>query len=167
MKQGFNEAKTKCSLKANLEPEACKNVLDDAFPGFTTKITKNIKVLKKLKKTSKKWMWLTWIIKKIKDILVNYLDIFKDVYLLIIIFVTIGGFRALILFPNKITSVLVYCLWGSIFIPILVSSLVLALQRIEDEKSELKVNLNQRKKVKIIAKTIATSLLNPLGRKTK
>ena len=164
-KQGFNVSKTKCSLKQNLELEACKIVLDDAFPGCTKKITKRIKPLKKLQKIGNKWMWITWTLKKIKEILVNYVDIFKDVYLLMIIFITIGGFRALILFPTKMTSVLVYCLCGSIVLPILISSLGLALQRIEDEKSEMEEHLSVRKRAKIIAKTLATSLMNPLGKK--
>ena len=80
-----------------------------------------------------KWMWLMGSVRMIKEILQCYVDILKDTYLLMTILVVIGGPSALILFPTKMTSVVVYCLFVSIVLPMFVSSVDLALDRIQDE----------------------------------
>ena len=108
--------------------------------------------------------WLLWILKKIKETLSIYFDLFKDVYLLCIILITIGGFQALVSFPTKLTSVLVYSLSASIIIPIVFSSLSLALQRVEEEKLLAGGGVALLKKMAIISKTLSISVMNPLGR---
>ena len=55
-----NVAKAKSSLKANLELDACKMVLDDAFPGCMSRITKKLKLSKKMHRMTTKWTWLMW-----------------------------------------------------------------------------------------------------------
>ena len=160
----YNLAKTRCSLKSNLELEACKIVIDDAFPGCINRITKGIKLRRKLEVMFFNLEWLFWIINKIREIVRNYLDVLKDVYLLFIIFITLGGVPALISFSTRMSSILVYCLFCSVFIPINISSLFLALQRVEDEKNESKMIITLRRKFIIIVKTLMLSFLNPLGR---
>ena len=51
---GFNEAEARCSLKNNLEFDACKIVLDDVFPGFIKRTTNTLGYSKKIKIFKKK-----------------------------------------------------------------------------------------------------------------
>ena len=94
----------------------------------------------------------------------SYLDILKDTYLLIIILITIGGPKAIASFPTRLSSVLVYCLFGSIVLPIITSSLILDGQKIQEENDELEGTIRLRRKIIIMLRTLLTSVINQLGK---
>ena len=77
-----------------------------------------------------------WLFGKVKAIAAIYIDILKDFYLLLIIFLTRVGIESLKMFPMNLTPVIVFCLFTSIFAPMIISSLMLGLTKIKDMEIE-------------------------------
>ena len=104
-------------------------VLDFYYPGFLAKI------LEKFPKCEEKINFYTdWLMRNnairtgvtVFSVLLFYMDILKDSYIVITIFYIIGGIQSLIIFPTNFTSVLVLSLAASVIAPLLLSSLQLA-----------------------------------------
>ena len=104
-------------------------VLDFYYQGFIAKI------LEKFPKCEEKINFYTdWLIRNnairtgvtVFSVLLFYMDILKDSYIVITIFYIIGGIQSLIIFPTNFTSVLVLSLAASVIAPLLLSSLQLA-----------------------------------------
>ena len=101
--------------------------------------------------------WLRWLWRKAHQIATIYIDMVKDSYLCISIFVIMGGISSLQQYPTRLTSVVVCSLFFSIVVPMLTSSLILAIDRIEKEEGEKKL-----KKIWILIKTMSCMIVNPL-----
>ena len=101
---------------------------------------------------------MRWLLKKVGNIASYYVDFFKDFYLGSSILVVIGGPTSIIMFPTKLTSVVVFSIFLTVFGPLLVANLDLALEKIERSNK----TLSFRQKVWIIVKTLVLSGVNPI-----
>ena len=119
-------------FKNNLFTSIYKTVHEDNFPGF---LRNNLPLIEKLEKKIDNF----WILTKIRKICRVYVDMFKDGVLTASILFIMGGITSLTLFPMKMTSVVVFCLMASIIIPILLGSIDLAINRIQNSKKDLKL----------------------------
>ena len=152
-----NKAETVACLKNCLKNNLCKIIFEDNLPGFFRR--KAPRLEKKLQKIdSSKMSWMRWLLKKVGHIAAYYVDFFKDFYLGVSILVVIGGVPSLLWFPTKLTSVVVISLFLTVFGPLFVANLDLAIEKIE--KSNLEFNIVQ--KIWIIVKTLALSGVNPI-----
>ena len=163
-----NEASTRCSLKNNMDMTACKILLDDVFPGILKKMVRrwsvSLPVYAERAMIFKVYMdWLQFLARKFITILNCYLDLVKDLYLFLIVVLAVGGFRSLYDFPTKLGCILAFVLFGSILLPIICSSLVLAFQRIKDEEKVVKKKINTCRITVIVAYTLLMSMKNPIG----
>ena len=77
---------------------------------------------------------------------------------MILILTAIGGHNALTDFPFKLTSIIVFFMFATICIPLIVSSLLLA----RDKVNDLNRSASLSRKVKIYIKTLLLSFINPL-----
>ena len=93
---------------------------------------------------------------------VKLLDIFKDLGLSILILRLIGGPQAVSDFPSKFGSVVVISMFASIFIPMLISSLHLAVNNFDMfiSKRNIKVSMNSKLRTWLV--TALIFLLSPL-----
>ena len=149
-----NKAETVACLKNCLKSSLYSTLYEDNFPGLFRR--KAPRLEKKLKAIDVSWM--RWLLKKVGNIASYYVDFFKDFYLGVSILVVIGGVFSIIMFPTKLTSVVVICLFLTVLGPLLVANFNLAIEKIET--SQKKLNFGQ--KVWIIVKTLALSGLNPI-----
>ena len=81
----------------------------------------------------------------------------KDLYLAVLILVIVGGVTSILTFPTKLTSVVVMATFTSVFGPLLISNMVLAINRLEESKEE-----SLQGKLWTFIKTMALSLANPI-----
>ena len=124
-----SQSQTTLCLKNCLYPSIYKTIHEDNNPGFVRKHLSCLETFsEKLEEGSLKW--LRWLVIRARRISQVYVDLFKDGFLAVSIFWLIGGFPSMILFPTKMTSVVVVCLFSSIFIAMLLSSVVLAIEMI-------------------------------------
>ena len=144
-------------MKNNLNPVIFKEVYEDNNPGF---VRRHLKFIEKIKKKLEwdKFTWLRWILTKVSKILSVYMDLLKDTALTTSIFITMGGLTSLISFPTKMTSVVVFSLTAFIFIPLVLSSIQLAISRIQESQEDL----NFFQKVWIFVKSILLFAFHPL-----
>ena len=96
--------------------------------------------------------------KKVANISAIYVDLLKDLYLAVLILVIVGGVTSILTFPTKLTSVVVMATFTSVFGPLLLSNLVLAINRLEESKEDLSL----QGKLWICVKTVTLSLVNPI-----
>ena len=102
--------------------------------------------------------WLRWVMKKVANISAIYVDLLKDLYLAVLILVIVGGVTSILTFPTKLTSVVVMATFTSVFGPLLISNIVLAINRLEESKEDLSL----QGKLWICVKTVTLSLVNPI-----
>ena len=106
-----NDAETRICLKSSFYSLITKTIIEDKFPTCTRRHCPLVEECD---------LWLerhrlTWWLKhKVKTIFFIYLDIFKDIFMLISILFAIGGLKSLTDFPFKMTSVVVCSLASSI-----------------------------------------------------
>ena len=134
-----NEASIFQWLHMNFDLEICALTLQSKFPSLETRI------IRKFEKTfgtrcitrfldhiklNEKTRRVLFHLKTITFMVMNYVDIFKDTYVAIIIQVNLGGPEAVLSSRNfhKFTSVVVMCLFATIIVPLMISSLHLALE---------------------------------------
>ena len=79
-------------------------------------------------------------------------------YLGVLILIIVGGLTSILTFPTKLTSVVVLATFTSVFGPLLISNLVLAIDRIEESKKDFSL----QGKLFILLKTLILSLVNPI-----
>ena len=152
---GGNLAEARNWMKSNLDPSVVKIVIEDVEPGIIRSCCPGVeRSLEKFFKES--WAW--WIFRRTWRILTTYLDMSKDVFLMILILTAIGGLTALIYFPYSLTSITVHFMFATILLPLTISSLQLAGEKVGDLEGPVSLS----KKVKIYIKTILLSIINPL-----
>ena len=152
-----NKSETVACLKNCLKKNVYKTLYEDNNPGFVRR--KAYRLEKKMKKLEgTKMGWLRWVMKKVANIATIYVDLFKDLYFGILILIIVGGVASIWYFPTKLTSVVVLSTFTSVFGPLFISNLVLAIDRIEGSEE----NLGLQGKLRIILKTMALSLANPI-----
>ena len=152
---GGNEAEARICMKKNLHRSVYKIVIEDKFPGIIRKYFHKIEqLLDYLEINSLAW----WVLSKVRQVFAFYFDIFKDFYIAIVIFFVAGALVSLKAFPTKLPSVVFYCFLTSILLPLLISSHVLARERIK----LLGHSATRKKKIWIYCKTMTLSLLNPM-----
>ena len=152
-----NKAETVACLKNCLKNSLYSTLYEDIFPGFVRlnapRLEKKLKIIDLTKMS-----WMRWLLKKVGNIASYYVDFFKDFYLGTSILVIIGGPTSILFFPTKLTSVVVLSIFSTVFGPLLIANLDLALEEIEKSKK----NLSFRQKVWMIVKTLALSGVNPI-----
>ena len=152
---GGNEAEAKLFMKRNLHRSVYKIVHEDKFPGIMRRYFHRLELfLEGLENRSVLW----WVLSNVRQCFTIYLDIFKDFFIAIIIFTVSGGFIAMLTFPTKLTSVVFFCFIFTILLPLLISSHVLARDRIQ----QLGPSATRKEKMWTYTKTVSLSLLNPL-----
>ena len=153
--QEGNEAEAKNCLKKNLHRTTYKIVLEDQFPGIMRKHFHWLEqMLDYLENHSVAW----WVLSKVRQVFVFYLDLFKDFYIANTILYVSGGLISLFTFPNTLPAVVFYCFLMSIIFPLLLSSHVLGRKRIE----QLGASASRKEKILTYTKTMALSILNPM-----
>merc|ERR1719318_2213886 len=152
---GGDVAKTKCCIKNYLDPSIFQTVVEDIEPGLIRKFTPWLETF--LEKIDER-KWMRWLLRKVKEVSTIYIDLSKDFLLVISITMAIGGISSLIDFPTKLTSIVVFCFLASILFPLLMSSLLLAEEAI-DESTE---SSSRKEKIYIFMKFILLSFLNPM-----
>ena len=152
-----SEIKTIVCLKNCLYPSVYKTVHEDNNPGFVRKYLPWVETISE-KLEADNLQWLRWLVIKVRKISSIYIDLFKDLFLAASIFVLNGSFQGLILFPTKMTSVVVFCLFSSILVSMLLSSMDLAIERINQSKDNLKL----KQKCLILLKSLFLSPIHPL-----
>ena len=152
---GGNLAEARNCMKSNLDPSVVKIVIEDVEPGITRRCCPG---LEKYFENCDKKSWAWWMFRRIKNVFTTYLDLSKDVFLMILILTAIGGVSALTDFPFKLTSITVFFMFATICIPLIVSSLLLA----RDKVNDLNRSASLSRKVKIYIKTLLLSFINPL-----
>ena len=152
---GGNEAEAKLFMKRNLHRSVYKIVHEDKFPGIMRRYFHRLELfLEGLENRSVLW----WVLSNVRQCFTIYLDIFKDFFIAIIIFNVSGGFIAMLTFPTKLTSVVFFCFIFTILLPLLISSHVLARDRIQ----QLGPSATMKEKMWTYTKTVSLPLLNPL-----
>ena len=152
---GGNLAEARNSMRSYLEPAVVKIVIGDVEPGITRRFCPGLeRLLEKLDQKS----WAYWMFRRIRIVFTTNLDFLKDVFLMIVILFAIGGPLALRNFPFSLTSITVFFLLATIFIPLFISSVLLARDKVRDLDTSVSIS----QKVKIYVTTILLSFINPL-----
>ena len=113
-----------------------KILLEDAFPGLVRRYAPQIEDFKdRLEKKKTAY----WMMNKAKNISSIYIDICKDTCLFFVMLVLVGGPKALYNFPTNLSCVIVFCQFGSIFIPLIISGLLHANDEIKKSKKTLSI----------------------------
>ena len=128
---GDSEQQIFLCLHRNIHPKIAKAISDAQFGTlinefescFNTKAITNLRD----KFTMEEWFGtlVSTLIKCLKLIFI-FVDMYKDTFLATTILITTGGWSAVLNFPTNFSSVVVICMFSSIIIPLLLSSLHLA-----------------------------------------
>ena len=132
-----NENQIHFCLHKKLDPKVVKNILDSKFPGYVAcciEYLENLagkKFITKIqdKKKSEKVKEIIGTIVGIIKVEAKYVDMFKDIALSILMLEAIGGFQAIIDLPTNFSCVIVMLMFGSIIIPLFLSTLHLVVNR--------------------------------------
>ena len=84
----------------------------------------------------KKRKLFNWLLVTVKEIVIVYIDSFKD-FLLVILILAVVKFSSLYNFPTEFSSVVVFCLMFFILFPMMFSSLNLAIECINESGDNL------------------------------
>ena len=131
-----NKADIFCCMHNKLDPLICKAIIESKFPGFTQRTINKIEKISKRRFITEFQNMLTvneklskvfHVFKKIIVFQFYYIDMFKDSFLAITIMVAAGGFSTVWQFPTNFTSVVVLSFFASILVPLLMSSIHLAI----------------------------------------
>ena len=131
-----NKADIFCCMHNKLDPLICKAIIESKFPGLTQKTINKIERVAKRSFITNFLNMLTvneriskvfHVFKKIIVLQFYYIDMFKDSFLAITIMVAAGGFSTVWQFPTNFTSVVVLSFFASILVPLLMSSIHLAI----------------------------------------
>ena len=150
-----NVSETALYIKETIDPENANVLLKDAFPGIIRRYFSRFEDFQELlgkKKTS------YWLMHKAKNIASVYMDICKDTYLMFVILFLIGGPTALIDFPSNLASVVVFCQFGSIVIPLIITGILHA----NDEIDRFEGKLSLKEKIVKYSLAILKSPITPM-----
>ena len=130
-----NEAEILWCMKKNLDPTIVKTILDAKFPGCTDSCIKNlqklarrpfiIELMDKITKSEKLKESIALFLTILK-IEAKYVDQFKDLFLSLLMLKVVGGYESVVALPDNFTTVMVVIMFGSLILPLLISSLHLA-----------------------------------------
>ena len=164
---GPNESQIHLCLHKKLDPKVVKNILDSKFPGYSAgciEYLENLagkRFITKIQNQKKS--------EKVKEILgttvgiikveAKYVDMFKDIALSILMLEAIGGYQAIIDFPTNFSCVIAMLMFGSIIIPLFLSTLHLVVNR---KKLIKESNFSRRRKYITIILCWILSFLNPI-----
>ena len=131
-KHDGKESETALCIKNTIDPANAKVVLADAKPGIMRRYFPKIEDFQDWLEKKETVYWLMNNAKHISSI---YIDICKDTYLMIVIYVLVGGpSGSLKNFPTKLSSMVVFCQFGSIVGPLLVTGILHANQEVKRRK---------------------------------
>ena len=134
--QGNDESKIYHSLHQYIDPALVVPIVESKIPGFTDKIISCFETLFCSK-------WITWMQDRIiatewmselistlftmAKIFASFVDLFKDTFLAITLITILGGPLEVFTYPTQFTSVVVMVQMASIILPLIASSLHLAI----------------------------------------
>ena len=144
-------ADVKLYIKNNLDLPNAKTLLEDTFPGI---VRRKLECIEKLTDKIDKTGWSFWIFRKVKNIASIYVDMSKDMLLMVTILIIIGGPTSLYYFPTKLTTGVVLCLFGTIILPLICTSLLHTEEEIEMEKD---LSLSRR-----LLKYLTSLIISPI-----
>ena len=133
----YNQAEIFGCLHRNLDPLIMQTVVESQFKTLTQRCTESIeKCFKKRCITEafdyiKENEWLNIILgttSRLIKIELQYLDIQKDTFLAVSLFIIVGGFPAIVNFPTNFSVVVVVCLFMSIVTPLFFATLHLVVK---------------------------------------
>ena len=163
-----NENEVYLCIHKKLDPKVVENILDSKYPGCTAGCIKSLenlagkRFIMKLQdritksKTMKEIIGLTIGILKVEG---KYVDMFKDIALSILMLEAVGGYQAIIDFPTNFSSVIVMLMFGSVIIPLFLSTLHLVVNR---KKIIRESNSSRMRKYITIILCWSLSFLNPI-----
>ena len=135
-------------------------LIDEFESCFNTKVITNFRD----KFTIEEWFGtlISSLMKCLKLIFI-FVDMYKDTFLAATILITTGGWNAVLNFPTNFSSVVVICMFSSIMVPLLLSSMHLAIYNptmlfdcFQDKNPSIV------KRVSIIFLCFSCTLLNPV-----
>ena len=165
-----DEQQISICLHNNIDPKMAEEIVDAQFGTLTQKCIDNSCCIGKFiswlrdKVTAEEWLGTLFytIVKSIKLLLI-YVDMYKDTFLAASILITTGGWKAIRDFPFNFSSVVVICMFSSIMVPLLLSSMHLAIYNptmlfdcFQDKNPSIV------KRVSIIFLCFTCTLLNPV-----
>ena len=131
-----HENKIHLYLHKNVDPLLAQLMNDKKYPGIIDSVIKKLttipiitKVKNLIQETKKNNLMKN--LAAITKIEIKYIDIIKDLGLSILILNLIGGPLTIIEFPTNFGSAVVICMFASIFIPMLISCLHLAVNNFD------------------------------------
>ena len=122
---------TYACIKQTFDLSNAKILLEDKYPG---PIRKYFGWFENLVDRIDKTTWAYKILNQLVTITNIYLDIAKDSYILIVVLWLVGGPSAVILTPTRLTSVFIYGMIGTLFIPLVLGSIYNAQEEVKDQK---------------------------------
>ena len=135
VRQSQNESEIYHYLKTNFDPSIVQLTIDSKFPGCLVGCKNRLEKIvgKKIFEnmadrinSSERSKFILGKIISIVKMELKFIDLFKDLGLTIYLLGLIGGIQALVESPTNFKSVIVVVMFGSIFVPMLLSSLHLA-----------------------------------------
>ena len=120
----------RCCIKNTFDLSNSKILLEDAFPGL---IRRKLECLENLRDKLHKAGLSYWLFNTVKNVSSIYIDMTKDILLMFTILIIIGGPTSLYYFPTKLTTVVVFCLYGTIVMPILCTSILHTMEELEKD----------------------------------
>ena len=126
--QNKNEVMVFRSLHNNYLPEVANIIIDAKYPGFVDKHLGFIHSISDFTNRFEMFHRVRLLIMNSVTIVAQYSDIFKDVFILSILIKINGGPRTLYHFPKKFSSIIIICMATTIFGPLLISSIQLAIR---------------------------------------
>ena len=134
-RQSQNESEIYHYLKTNFDSSIVQLTIDSKFPGCTEGLKNRLergigkRIFENMTDCINSSEWSKFILAKIISVVkieLKFVDLFKDLGLSIYLLGLIGGIQAIIELPTNFKSVILVVMFGSIFVPMLLSSLHLA-----------------------------------------
>ena len=130
---------------------------DAKFPGCLEPIINLFRKLNNAIIKSERAKRILSVVMALIKIELKYIDMFKDFALTFLMLGLIGGTKAIIDLPSNFGSVIVVVMFGSIFIPMILSSVQLI-----NSKAVSHYHLKCSSKIKTFLKTVVFFLLTPI-----
>ena len=117
---GEDLAATYACIKETFDLSIAKVLIEDKNPGL---IRTYCECIEKLLDRIDKKTWAYKLFNQVITITNIYLDVAKDTYILIVVLWLVGGPAAVILTPTRLTSVFIFGMIGTLFIPLILGSI--------------------------------------------
>ena len=132
----YDESSVYISLHRNLDPAVTQVIHDSKFPGLKQKTidwiqetfkTNCISSFQNMMIENEKLGQTVEMVHSVAKILGYYIDLFKDTFLASTLFFAVGGPASVFGYPTKFTSAIVMVMWATILLPLVASTLHLAI----------------------------------------